>query len=505
MEVPLNCPGQLLTSFSEESLLRLQHLITNDFQNGAVMAAVSCALTSLFSEPRYKARLRHHLVLTNLSDNSAIIAMTASLQVRGRVFKDLCVLKLAPPERSHYLRVEEMIGMAMNRLRSELPNFIYTYGSFSCSPPAFGTTETTWCGQDSKSSYLMLETILPSTTFFHFQFTPETLLSAVLQISYSLRLAQRRFNFYHNDLHWNNVLMRVCDFPAIRYDTSTGMKTLRIFNYLATIIDFGEAYVVVDGTAITNYPQDELHSETYDLNQLFSDGSFLDPNLEVIRTQLLDFSEKTESIDVFIKSVEDYAEGQGLNLFDFRVEEVGLEDVQDLSELKELSEPQESVPTNFYDFLDAYERTDNQAVLIERFDVAAAVRQQEAIIAELQATPDVYLYSPKGTLPFIDQQANVSRMFDEIIHYYNLYVAVIEFNQIANQLNYLFDITSLIHLNRSALVLPAKKLTAIRAFLEPYAKWLGKLRSYNLINKIRDKAETDIYFMYYNLIQALVI
>ena len=154
---------------------------------------------------------------------------------------------------------EAAVGLlALNALRAQVPQFMYIYGSYHCSPPRMEYDELRMCAVVGEPSvpYNMVETISFSDTFKGVRTlnrwirenarSPsfgQDLAEILIQTLLALAVAQQLpGGFSHNDLHAGNVLVR---------EFWSGRKTLRFGDiyqrtrFLVTIIDFGRASAIV--------------------------------------------------------------------------------------------------------------------------------------------------------------------------------------------------------------------------------------------------------------------
>lgn len=135
-----------------------------------------------------------------------------------------------------------------NQLKSIIPNFTYVYGIFGCSYPNLVEKKViTFCDKNSteKASYMMIENIKNSQTLRSFitspESNPELVVLILIQILQALYVAEKKFGYRHNDLHYDNVLVKRFTNPiTINYTSEhfeiTGSLTT---NFVVYIIDYG--------------------------------------------------------------------------------------------------------------------------------------------------------------------------------------------------------------------------------------------------------------------------
>jgi serine/threonine protein kinase len=155
---------------------------------------------------------------------------------------------------------EALVGLAaLNNLRSKIPNFVHTYGVFSCTAPLFEISPkskkieeiTAWCSSEkSPVYYLVLEYIDGAVSFSDIaaSLTGDEYLQIYLQVINALNVAYHEYDFTHYDLHSGNVLIKKLSSPmAIPLYMKDGSVKYIITSYLARIIDFGMSHVAIDG------------------------------------------------------------------------------------------------------------------------------------------------------------------------------------------------------------------------------------------------------------------
>lgn len=155
---------------------------------------------------------------------------------------------------------------AINKLRSEIPNFAFMFGAFTCSGPRYSDSGQkldilTICeNSDDPVLYTIQERVvnsIPLSTFFD-RCTRSDALNVLVQIFAALYMAENRYNFTHNDLHTGNILISSLQEPiVIRYDLGGDEPFIIKTQYVAVIIDLGMSYaeVVIDGEKVTFSPR----------------------------------------------------------------------------------------------------------------------------------------------------------------------------------------------------------------------------------------------------------
>ena len=171
--------------------------------------------------------------------------------------KDDIVIKRAKVEPGYDVKeirrevgVEALIGLAgVNRLRHLTPNFIYTYGTYTCAPQSaegkgLGPCDTSAKGNDIPS--IVIEAVDDAVTFGDFfkTCTKDELISVLCQVAYSLTIAYQSCGFVHKDLHYNNVLVTRKSGPVnitYKFRDNTSIWKKLTTTCVAKIIDYGQA------------------------------------------------------------------------------------------------------------------------------------------------------------------------------------------------------------------------------------------------------------------------
>jgi len=168
--------------------------------------------------------------------------------------------------------------LCLNYLRSQTLCFEYIYGIFRCTKPElaegafktkqfckaprsreaphYGTNENILdiAMNDAPINYLMIENISDSITFNYFasqseNVTSTEILSSLVQLTFALDLALKKYEFCHYDLHDSNILMRDITSKDIKKNSYVlvhvegGENFYLRTNSVPTIIDFGRSYV----------------------------------------------------------------------------------------------------------------------------------------------------------------------------------------------------------------------------------------------------------------------
>jgi len=192
---------------------------------------------------------------------------------------------------------ELIIGLFLNQLRERTPNFMYTYCGFFCHKPADEEKLKQYkdkmenylmskeeyeeynknafrpellCDESNKSHVLILnEYIEDSITLEKFLSSnfrnPQDITLVVLQILFSLWIANKKFGFVHNDLHGENILINKLNKEVeITYRlegvTYSSQEVVLETTYIAHIIDYGYSQMTINEEDIIN-PSSEAKSK----------------------------------------------------------------------------------------------------------------------------------------------------------------------------------------------------------------------------------------------------
>lgn len=144
---------------------------------------------------------------------------------------------------------EYLVGLRVNELRAQIPNFSFTYAYISCSATITYDRDSVanWCSNvRERKPYVFSELITdydgtPSATLSSFlddiEITSDVITNIYFQIILALMIANEAFSFVHNDLHMGNILVKkLRDEVLVRYD-----DTVIITQYIPVIIDYGRA------------------------------------------------------------------------------------------------------------------------------------------------------------------------------------------------------------------------------------------------------------------------
>jgi len=182
----------------------------------------------------------------------------------------LFVIK-APRKHDDKLAHEAVVGYALAPLRAVIPNFSWVYGVLRCSIPVLTGPKDdikTWCSDTDPVTYVVYEKI-PGVNLRKYMAscTGAEYLNAILQIIYSLVVAEMYCGFTHYDLHYENIIMRpLTEMSDIIYDVGNHKIALST-RHIATFIDYGFSRVEFDGRTSGRYGFESF--------SIFGDRSYL--------------------------------------------------------------------------------------------------------------------------------------------------------------------------------------------------------------------------------------
>lgn len=192
-------------------------------------------------------------------------AMGTAFALKNREGETLFVAKVANDDEDPLNEVahEAVIGMlAVNPVGNKVPNFVHTYGVYSCHPPIidFDTQDVDFCpssadGSNIKKLHLIIENVAEAYNMKELvgEIDAPDFVEIYLQIVNALNVAYNMNNFTHYDLHAENVLIQKLVEPiSIPIYFKDKTKYL-ITNYLVKIIDYGLAYASIQGYDIGSY------------------------------------------------------------------------------------------------------------------------------------------------------------------------------------------------------------------------------------------------------------
>lgn len=144
---------------------------------------------------------------------------------------------------------EVFVGLILNKMKKYVPNFVTTYGNFQAVISIEEDITFRQSLEMNDDCFLVIEKINNAVELSKFveNATISQYLQVLLQILNALNYANREFEFSHNDLHDDNILIETLKDPVyIPY--YIGGKVKYIYTrFFARIIDFGLSFVKLKG------------------------------------------------------------------------------------------------------------------------------------------------------------------------------------------------------------------------------------------------------------------
>lgn len=162
---------------------------------------------------------------------------------------------------------EMLIGQILNQLRKEIPNFVQTYGLVGCDRVF---NDNFFCSAAGNTSVLIMEKVSGDSFGTWLKNAQDgidnqvILFSSFFQILQAIWFGFERFQFAHNDLHADNILVRKLqnDF-YLPYFYEEGAPIFLRTSMIPSIIDFGYSRTIIqvhknvlDELMIAYYPSD---------------------------------------------------------------------------------------------------------------------------------------------------------------------------------------------------------------------------------------------------------
>lgn len=243
----------------------LSNMIINNFYNYQAMIVISCVIASLFYDQRGDIILPHERIrhwINNLTQIQANVqneidnSFTASF---GHSSTPPIFLIKTPRHQESDLVHEAFIGLyGTNRLRLDIPNFAFIFGTFACSPPIIKPLNPviSWCSNDillSKVDYVIYENITPSIYLEQYliECTGDQFLNIYVQILYALDFANQTINFTHFDLTYKNVILRYNPSNSSKIYIPYKPNVYILTDYIPTITNYETSYIKYEDT---DYP-----------------------------------------------------------------------------------------------------------------------------------------------------------------------------------------------------------------------------------------------------------
>jgi len=172
------------------------------------------------------------------ANKDLIELMKTSILKRGRVVlvENLFALKYPDQEDKRDENYNEIaVGLQVNTIRKDIPNFVWTYGIIKVPPMPgmkdYSVEKRYSCCVTERVNGVSFSTYGKNTTFFD-RFLMYS------QIWFALLYANKKTGFTHNDLHMGNALVVSLDKPITIEYPEVDIKT----DKLIKIIDFGRSF-----------------------------------------------------------------------------------------------------------------------------------------------------------------------------------------------------------------------------------------------------------------------
>lgn len=196
--------------------------------------------------------------LASLKDTSEGYALFSSF----KSISDMVVIKTSKKKKDNMgILYEYFIGtIGINKLRSLIPNFTYTLAIFKSNPLHIEEDKTISSDvlhNDSDTRYYVVYEKIKGISIDEYikNMTDkggdgDKLINYIIQIAFSLVIAQREIGFVHYDLHTDNIILRTLSSPKV-VDYDIDGITYRIeTDAIPTIIDYGFSHFVHEGVPL---------------------------------------------------------------------------------------------------------------------------------------------------------------------------------------------------------------------------------------------------------------
>lgn len=284
LQITSICPIETLGSIRDRlgSLdpTQLQMVISKQIQNPEAMMATLCVTDSILYTSPYDGftpimneRIRNYI--KNLKQIGAESAEGYAMLADLKNAKDFFIIKTARNPQTDLLLHELIVGLfGANKMRKYIPNFMYTFGGFKCSPPLINPANkkvVTWClNNENPVNYVVLENITNAVPFGNYikSCTVPQFLNIFMQTMYALKLGVKICDFTHYDLHTDNILVRtVSSTPfQVAYPTENGEEYITT-DKIGVIIDYGFSQIRI-GDVISSQGVKLLRSRNVGRNNM---------------------------------------------------------------------------------------------------------------------------------------------------------------------------------------------------------------------------------------------
>ena len=216
--INLNLVGLVEASIKKlDEALEGTHTFTLDLHHN-----IACMIDLLLNgNPDGTAIELIHTFFTSLrvvsTDSVEGIGLIPLMETESPVF-----VKVSKTKQRDNIIHEAFVGtFCTNLLRNLVPNFTYVYGYTECDPPIIQNKRevSSWCENKSIGTdltYLFMENVknaIPLRKFITTTTLPEVM-NILLQITQALQIAWDTHTYQHNDLHYENVMIRTFSRPV---------------------------------------------------------------------------------------------------------------------------------------------------------------------------------------------------------------------------------------------------------------------------------------------------
>lgn len=234
----------------------LEQVLRAGINSGPDMQVVQCLFQTIFLSERnvtVKGRGVYHLSKGVNKWFRKITPVNAGSM--SKIYKTYiinqnieAIIKLTTKLPDFLVLREYFVGLVLNNLRYQIPNFLYTLGSFSCSKPVINTSEI--CTENKNYTnfilYEKIDGITVSEAISRKMLTVLEWVPVFAMILMALEVAQREYRFTHYDLHCGNVML-VKNIPTYDVVLDDFVYTVKNPKYVPVLIDFGFSSVYTDG------------------------------------------------------------------------------------------------------------------------------------------------------------------------------------------------------------------------------------------------------------------
>ena len=305
------------------------------------------------------------------------------------------------------IQKEIVIGLLLNTIHEEAPNFMYTYAGFLC---GFQNREKlqTLCGEDGPLVSIGMFENIQGRLLMEMDLSTQQLICILLQIIYSLQIAYVRFGFLHNDLHDENIIVKVLPENQIVHLNSFSFQT----NLIPIIVDYGAATVFFKDESNVNH-----FLNTKKLKNQMKDIKFLISNLhtsETFKNYMLRLCSQNNNLSMLLEELKRlYKNPKPLDSFD-RKNKREEEEEEEITKLRKLVEEE-----NIDDML--------REKFIQFFMNRNAVDLFVEFLQESQIIPkDIFLFILKNLFGLNNPDTNCK--FRINIDYYKFFFKFLEIN-----------------------------------------------------------------------------